>query len=155
MPASTTTRSGGAHQEPPARQAVKVAWGVPVFGSLRHQMRGDPGFSEPTLRWLETARLSHRKSYGQYMTPKVLREKLMEHCDLYPGIRVLDPGVGTGEFLRDVRRREPARRSAWVGCGFRGAEGRLRSGPRRLSRATLSALPRHSLFLRTGICSIS
>lgn len=41
------------------------------------------------------------------MTPKVLRESLIDRCDLWPGMRVLDPGVGTGEFLRSVIDREP------------------------------------------------
>ncbi len=41
------------------------------------------------------------------MTPEPLRERLLDRCDLRPGMRVLDPGVGTGEFLASVRRREP------------------------------------------------
>ena len=42
------------------------------------------------------------------MTPKALREELLDRCDLHPGMRVLDPGAGTGEFLRSVADREPA-----------------------------------------------
>ena len=41
------------------------------------------------------------------MTPAPLRETLLDNCDLFPGMRVLDPGVGTGEFLRSVLDREP------------------------------------------------
>lgn len=41
------------------------------------------------------------------MTPRVLRDELLDHCDLRAGMRVLDPGVGTGEFLRSVADRVP------------------------------------------------
>ncbi len=41
------------------------------------------------------------------MTPRVLRDELLDQCDLRSGMRVLDPGVGTGEFLRSVADREP------------------------------------------------
>ena len=41
------------------------------------------------------------------MTPRTLRERLLDQCDLTPGMRVLDPGVGTGEFLRSLSEREP------------------------------------------------
>jgi adenine-specific DNA-methyltransferase len=41
------------------------------------------------------------------MTPRNLRARLLDNLDLYPGIRVLDPGCGTGEFLRDVLDRQP------------------------------------------------
>ena len=64
-------------------------------------------FSEVTRRWLSGAELTDRKSRGQYMTPRSLRTRLLDNLDLYPGIRVLDPGCGTGEFLRDVLDREP------------------------------------------------
>ena len=48
-----------------------------------------------------------RKQLGQYMTPKILRDELLAHCSLRSGMRVLDPGVGTGEFLRSVADRVP------------------------------------------------
>ena len=32
---------------------------------------------------------------------------MLDRCDLRPGMRVLDPGVGTGEFLRSVLDRQP------------------------------------------------
>lgn len=65
-------------------------------------------FSPETTRWLEEADLSERKARGQYMTPRAIREELIDHLDLFPGMRVLDPGVGTGEFLVSIREREPA-----------------------------------------------
>ncbi|MCY4620810.1 MAG: N-6 DNA methylase [bacterium] len=67
----------------------------------------DNGLSEQTQRWLEHASLDDRKRLGQFMTPAPLRERLLDSCDLFPGMRVLDPGVGTGEFLRSVLDREP------------------------------------------------
>lgn len=41
------------------------------------------------------------------MTPRSLREALISRLDLFPGMRVLDPGAGTGEFLASVREHEP------------------------------------------------
>lgn len=64
-------------------------------------------FSEQTRRWLAAAPIEHRKGLGQYMTPASLRERLLDRCDLFKGMRVLDPGAGTGEFLRSVLDREP------------------------------------------------
>lgn len=51
--------------------------------------------------------MERRRRFGQYLTPKPLRDRLLDRCDLWPGMRVLDPGVGTGEFLASVREREP------------------------------------------------
>lgn len=63
--------------------------------------------SPATLAWLEGADQDERKRLGQYMTPRGLRERLLDAVELRPGMRVLDPGVGTGEFLRSVLDREP------------------------------------------------
>ena len=65
------------------------------------------GLSQETREWLADASIRRRKRLGQYMTPAPLRERLLDHCDLFEGMRVLDPGVGTGEFLRSVLDREP------------------------------------------------
>lgn len=71
-------------------------------------------FSGPTCDWLGATDVRSRKALGQYMTPRALRERLLDRCDLWPGIRVLDPGVGTGEFLASVLERQPdARTSGW------------------------------------------
>ena len=71
-------------------------------------------FSGPTCEWLRSTDVRSRKALGQYMTPRALRERLLDQCDLWPGIRVLDPGVGTGEFLASVLERQPdARTYGW------------------------------------------
>jgi adenine-specific DNA-methyltransferase len=63
--------------------------------------------SPTTARWLAGAGLGDRKALGQYMTPRAVRERLLDRLPLWPGMRVLDPGVGTGEFLRSLLDREP------------------------------------------------
>lgn len=63
--------------------------------------------SPETCAWIERTSTEERRRLGQYMTPRVLRDELLDQCDFRPGMRVLDPGVGTGEFLRAVAEREP------------------------------------------------
>jgi adenine-specific DNA-methyltransferase len=67
-------------------------------------------FSPATRGWVAGTDLARRRARGQYMTPRALRERLLDRLELSPGMRVLDPGVGTGEFLRSVLDREPAAR---------------------------------------------
>ena len=59
-------------------------------------------FHKETMDWLRSAKLENRQSLGQYMTPKFLRTYLLEQLSISPGERVLDPAVGTGEFLRQA-----------------------------------------------------
>lgn len=67
-----------------------------------------------TREWADQADPDRRRSFGQYMTPRSIREELIDRLDLFPGMRVLDPGVGTGEFLAAVRERVPsARLTGW------------------------------------------
>lgn len=68
-------------------------------------MSGD--YSATTTTWLSEASLKARKKLGQYMTPQALREQLLNQVELFPGIRVLDPSCGTGEFLRSILDRQP------------------------------------------------
>lgn len=63
--------------------------------------------SETTNVWLSQSDLKTRQALGQYMTPRFLRQRLLDFLNIKPGDTVLDPGVGTGEFLRDVLDREP------------------------------------------------
>jgi adenine-specific DNA-methyltransferase len=62
----------------------------------------DQGFSASTIEWQAQTKLSHRQALGQYMTPTILRTELLKQLELFPGARVLDPGVGTGEFLKQA-----------------------------------------------------
>ena len=64
-------------------------------------------YSATTTNWLSNASLEARKKLGQYMTPQALREQLLNQVELFPGIRVLDPSCGTGEFLRSILDRQP------------------------------------------------
>ena len=62
-------------------------------------MTEGPNFHPETLQWLNNASLSTRQSFGQYMTPRFLRTYLLDQLDIKAGHRILDPAVGTGEFL--------------------------------------------------------
>lgn len=73
---------------------------------IEHEELAPSAFLAETVTWLEQADLGARKSLGQYMTPRNVREALVDHLDLFPGMKVLDPGVGTGEFLASIRDRE-------------------------------------------------
>lgn len=76
-------------------------WGMETSDSL------GSGLSELTRGWMARVSVEKRKQLGQYMTPGVLRGRLLDQCELFEGMRVLDPGVGTGEFLKSVSEREP------------------------------------------------
>jgi adenine-specific DNA-methyltransferase len=60
-------------------------------------------FTIETLSWFESANLKERQALGQYMTPRFLREYLLNQLNFKPGDRVLDPAVGTGEFLKQAK----------------------------------------------------
>ncbi len=64
-------------------------------------------FSPATKDWMETATIESKRSLGQFMSPKPLREYLLNQLNIADGSKVLDPSVGTGEFLNDVKKRCP------------------------------------------------
>ena len=64
-------------------------------------------FSDETRAWQLSTDMKHRKKYGQYMTPASLINKLLDMVGVFEGASVLDPGVGTGEFLAAVHSRFP------------------------------------------------
>jgi adenine-specific DNA-methyltransferase len=68
----------------------------------------DIDFSIQTLDWLKSSDLKKRQSLGQFMTPRFLRAYLLDQLEIPPGSRVLDPAVGTGEFLRQAVDRFPS-----------------------------------------------
>lgn len=56
--------------------------------------------SAESNEYLLTRPKSERSLIGQFLTPRVLRDALISQIPFEQGMRVLDPGVGTGEFLR-------------------------------------------------------
>jgi adenine-specific DNA-methyltransferase len=73
-----------------------------------------PPLSPSSVRWLAETPLARRKPRGQYLTPRPVAEELVDRIPLEPGMKVLDPGVGTGELLAAVARRRPdARLAGW------------------------------------------
>lgn len=62
-------------------------------------------FTEHTISYLNKANLKHRKSLGQYFTPKPVREALIEQLPKnIKNPKILDPGCGTGEFLLTAKK---------------------------------------------------
>lgn len=66
-----------------------------------------PELSEISREWLASNPVESRKALGQYLTPAPVAGALLDRLTTRPGMRVLDPGVGTGELLRAVRERWP------------------------------------------------
>ena len=72
----------------------------PKSAGIRAVDDGGPQLHDESLRYLATRPKAERSPIGQFLTPRVLREALVAQVPLMAGMRVLDPGVGTGEFLR-------------------------------------------------------
>jgi adenine-specific DNA-methyltransferase len=72
---------------------------------MENELEGD--FTQGTIEWLKSAKLDDRKTKGQFMTPRFLRSFLLSQLKLKPGDRVLDPAVGTGEFLKQALEMTP------------------------------------------------
>jgi adenine-specific DNA-methyltransferase len=68
----------------------------------------DDSLSVESHQYLKGRPKSERSAIGQFLTPKTLRDELIRNVPLGPRMRVLDPGVGTGEFLKSVLEREPS-----------------------------------------------
>ena len=64
-------------------------------------------FSRETEEWVANTDLAERRLLGQFMTPRFLRTYLLNQLMISPGARILDPAVGTGEFLRQVKDQHP------------------------------------------------
>lgn len=76
-------------------------------GSKRSSISSDCAFHPLTAQYLERAERERRKNLGQYFTPRVLRDRLLDHVRFFKGMRILDPAAGTGEFLAACRERCP------------------------------------------------
>lgn len=69
---------------------------------------GEPPFRPASAAWLAQKDAAARKPLGQYLTPRAVRQRLLDLVgSLPPRARVLDPGAGSGEFLLDVKERWP------------------------------------------------
>jgi len=55
--------------------------------------------SDKTIEYIKTTDIRHRKSLGQYFTPRTLREALLSKLPKIKNPKILDPASGTGEFL--------------------------------------------------------
>jgi len=56
-------------------------------------------FHELSHNYLINTELKHRKLYGQYFTPKFVREYLISKLPKIENPKILDPANGSGEFL--------------------------------------------------------
>jgi adenine-specific DNA-methyltransferase len=73
-----------------------------VTSIIRNLERADEmmEFAGATTKYIEETDIKHRKSLGQYFTPRSIREALVYRLpSTIREPRVLDPGCGTGEFL--------------------------------------------------------
>lgn len=54
---------------------------------------------QETIEYIKTVDLKHRKKLGQYFTSRTLKEILFSKLPKIKNPKILDPAVGTGEFL--------------------------------------------------------
>ena len=64
----------------------------------------EESLSVPSREWLASTSAETRKEKGQYLTPRPVADALLAKVELEPGMRVLDPGAGTGELLAAAAR---------------------------------------------------
>jgi adenine-specific DNA-methyltransferase len=60
-----------------------------------------------TIKYIEASDIKHRKKLGQYFTPLTLREILFSKLPSIKNPKILDPAVGTGEFLITAKKYYP------------------------------------------------
>src|SRR3989344_323686 len=64
------------------------------------KIQNNEAFTNATMKYMQETDIKHRKSLGQYFTPKLIREALIKQLpNNTRNPRVLDPACGTGEFL--------------------------------------------------------
>jgi adenine-specific DNA-methyltransferase len=65
----------------------------------------DGEFREETVKYINETDIKHRKSLGQYFTPKSIREILINKLPKkIKNPKILDPACGTGEFLLTAKK---------------------------------------------------
>jgi adenine-specific DNA-methyltransferase len=70
------------------------------FEELKQKVLEKKEFTDATIKYMEETDIKHRKSLGQYFTPRSIREALIHKLpNGMTNPKVLDPGCGTGEFL--------------------------------------------------------
>ena len=70
------------------------------FNELKRKVEEKKELTDITVKYMENTDINHRKSLGQYFTPKTIREAILSKLPnkkINP--KILDPGCGTGEFL--------------------------------------------------------
>jgi len=78
----------------------KVITVIRNFKELQEVIQDNKEFTEATIKYIEETDIGHRKSLGQYFTPKSIREALINKLpNTVKNPKVLDPACGTGEFL--------------------------------------------------------
>ncbi len=55
-----------------------------------------------TKKWIDNTPIAYRKKFGQYFTPSQIRNKLFEFLPKMDNAIVLEPAIGTGEFVNDI-----------------------------------------------------
>ncbi len=78
----------------------KVVSVIRTFEKLKEKTIKNKEFSDDTIKYIKETNIKHRKSLGQYFTPRFVREALLNKLpNALKNPEVLDPGCGTGEFL--------------------------------------------------------
>ena len=78
----------------------KVISVIRSFGELKEKIKEKEEFDPRTVKYIEETNIQHRKSFGQYFTPRSVREALLKKLPNNTNKpKVLDQACGTGEFL--------------------------------------------------------
>jgi len=78
----------------------KVITVIRDFKELQEIIQDNKELTEATIKYIKETDIGHRKSLGQYFTPKSIREALLNKLpNTIKNPKVLDPACGTGEFL--------------------------------------------------------
>lgn len=82
----------------------KVVSVLRSFGELKEKIKEKEELTPETIKYMEETDIDHRKSLGQYFTPRSIREALLNKLpNTMNNPKILDPGCGTGEFLITAR----------------------------------------------------